>query len=133
MLVEYYTGEVPHPFQYYEDMNIPFHTLQSEYNIATWLTMQGIPAEPFHDWTLEQLKHKVNIERIPVIATVQISTGGHFILITGITDGIVFAHDPLRGPHYPYPIEVFMEMWEYEWSWTEFTGIVPNEAPDFTT
>jgi len=128
MLIEYYTGEVLHPFQYYADMNIPFHTLQSESNIAEWLTQRGVPSQTFHDWTFEELKQKVRVERIPVIVTIQTDHGGHFVIITGITSTYVFVHDPWVSQHYPYPIDTFMKMWEYEWSWTEFTGIVPDNA-----
>jgi predicted double-glycine peptidase len=128
MILEYYTGETYHPHTYYNEMGTVKNEPQSLTDLNTWMESKGVPGSVQVGWSLETLRLTVQ-QGIPVAVLIEVPSGGHIVLVVGMTRNNVYVHDPREGPNQRIPIEEFEAMWNYPASWQENRVIVPDEKP----
>lgn len=129
MMAEYYTGVKYPPQDYYKLTGVCYGCLHSTLHIQEYLKSKDVDMSIEWEWTFDQLKEVVNIEKKPVIVAVQVPTGGHFMIVTGITDNFVYVNDPLQSyGNSRINIDTFKDMWYYTWSWQHDTVMVPDDA-----
>jgi predicted double-glycine peptidase len=127
MVVQYVTDEVYHPYTFYEEMNSQKHKVTSGFDLAEWMTLKGVSAKYEYGWTIEQLRITVESGK-PVIAYLEQSFGGHFVVVIGVMDDVVYIHDPGVGPVVGILIEEFEYMWSYPASWQHNRVIAYEEG-----
>ena len=132
MLIEYYTDETYHPFDYYNEMNRPLESLQTITQMQDYLGRRGVTTYIEWDWTFEQLTEMVNEQKKPVIVGVHVPGSDHFMIVVGITDYYIYVHDPLQLRGYDrIELDEFKDMWYYTWSWQHNLVLYPEEVKEY--
>ena len=133
MLIEYYTGESLDPETYYIETGARDRP-QAKSMIRDWGAMHGLELSIDYYWTIEDLRQKVMVERIPVVVAIlrefNGAPEGHFVIVVGMTKTTVFVHDPILGPAIAIPIERFEREWYYETAWDHNSVVVPTNSID---